>query len=374
MKKLFGFPSSKTELTWPLAQSLIITIWVILRNGLRTSGPGELGLESLQLFPKARYYVSESFGPLIIGKIFQLNTWQRWSNFYLIITLLIIFFGIFLLISKLHQVGLLLTMALSVSPFATTILAQIGHYDSFTIFGWLIYIIAFRSNKKFLRVAGLLIAISGNPTQTLISIICVLLLSKVYQRNTDQKIFAKDFLFVIIFYGFIQSWLTYYEVSSRLLILPLYVVKSFTFLLQTFPNSISSLYGILWIYIFYCLLMINGKKRKIQFLLATIIFPFLATLLAVDGTRVFACISFPIFLYLLQVDKNWNLLLKINQNVNIKKIFVLACLFYPVNFVLVGQIYQPYSDLVQPLAKVVLNYDDWFYSVFNPLIDWYKAR
>ena len=374
MKKLFGFPSSKTELIWPLAQSLIITIWVVLRNGLRISGPGELGLESLQLFPKARYYVSESFGPLIIGKIFQLNTWQRWSNFYLIITLLIIFFGIFLLISKLHQVGLLLTMALSVSPFATTILAQIGHYDSFTIFGWLIYIIAFRSNKKFLRVAGLIIAISGNPTQTLISIICVLLLSKVYQRNTDQKIFAKDFLFVIIFYGFIQSWLTYYEVSSRLLILPLYVVKSFTFLLQTFPNSISSLYGILWIYIFYCLLMINGKKRKIQFLLATIIFPFLATLLAVDGTRVFACISFPIFLYLLQVDKNWNLLLKINQNVNIKKIFVLACLFYPVNFVLVGQIYQPHSDLVQPLAKVVLNYDDWFYSVFNPLIDWYKAR
>ena len=374
MKKLFGFPSSKTELTWPLAQSLIITIWVILRNGLRTSGPGELGLESLQLFPKAKYYVSESFGPLIIGKIFQLNTWQRWSNFYLIITLLVIFFGIFLLISKLHHVGLLLSMALSVSPIATTILAQIGHYDSFTIFGWLIYIIAFRSNKKFLRVAGLIIAISGNPTQTLISIICVLLLSKVYQRNTDQKIFAKDFLFVIIFYGFIQSWLTYYEVSSRLLILPLYVVKSFTFLLQTFPNSISSLYGILWIYIFYCLLMINGKKRKIQFVLATIIVPFLATLLAVDGTRVFACITFPIFLYLLQVDKNWNLLLKINQNANTRKIFVLACIFYPVNFVLVGQIYQPYSDLVQPLAKVVLNYDDWFYSVFNPLIDWYKAR
>jgi hypothetical protein len=265
-------------------------------------------------------------------------------------------------------------MALSVSPISTTILAQIGHYDSFTIFGWLIYIIAFRSNKKFLRVAGLLIAISGNPTQTLISIICVLLLSKVYQRNTDQKIFAKDFLLVIIFYGFIQSWLTYYEVSSRLLILPLYVVKGFTFLLQTFPNSISSLYGILWIYIFYCLLMINGKKRKIQFVLATIIVPFLATLLAVDGTRVFACITFPIFLYLLQVDKNWNLLLKINQNANTRKIFVLACIFYPVNFVLVGQIYQPYSDLVQPLAKVVLNYDDWFYSVFNPLIDWYKAR
>lgn len=374
MKKLFGFPSSKTELIWPLAQSLIITIWVVLRNGLRISGPGELGLESLQLFPKAKYYVSESFGPLIIGKIFQLNTWQRWSNFYLIITLLVIFFGIFLLISKLHHVGLLLSMALSVSPIATTILAQIGHYDSFTIFGWLIYIIAFRSNKKFLRVAGLTIAISGNPTQTLISIICVLLLSKVYQLNTDQKIFAKDFLFVIIFYGFIQSWLTYYEVSSRLLILPLYVVKSFTFLLQTFPNSISSLYGILWIYIFYCLLMINGKKRKIQFVLATIIVPFLATLLAVDGTRVFACITFPIFLYLLQVDKNWNLLLKINQNANTRKIFVLACIFYPVNFVLVGQIYQPYSDLVQPLAKVVLNYDDWFYSVFNPLIDWYKAR
>jgi len=374
MKKLFGFPSSRTELTWPLLQSLIITIWVILRNGLRISGPGELGLESLQLFPRARYYVSESFGPLIIGKIFQLNTWQRWSNFYLIITLLIIFFGIFLLISKLHQVGFLLSIALSVSPIATTILAQIGHYDSFTIFGWLIYIIAFRSNKKFLRLVGLTIAISGNPTQTLISIICVLLLSKVYQRNTDQKTFAKDFLFVLIFYGFIQSWLTYYEVSSRLLILPLYVVKSFSFLLQTFPYSISSLYGILWIFIFYCLFMVNGKNRKIQFALAVIIFPFLATLLAVDGTRVFACISFPIFLYLLQIDTNWNLLLKINNNAIIRKIFVLACLFYPVNFVLVGQIYQPYSDLVQPLAKVVLNYDEWFYSAFNPLIDWYKSR
>ena len=66
--------------------------------------------------------------------------------------------------------------------------------------------------------------------------------------------FAKDFLFVLIIYGFIQSWLTYYEVSSRLLILPLYVVKSFSFLLQTFPYSISSLYGILWIFIFYCLI------------------------------------------------------------------------------------------------------------------------
>jgi len=374
MKKLFGFPGTRTELTWPLLQSLIITIWVILRNGLRISGPGELGLESLQLFPRARYYVSESFGPLIIGKIFQLNTWQRWSNFYLIITLLIIFFGIFLLISKLHQVGFLLSIALSVSPIATTILAQIGHYDSFTIFGWLIYIIAFRSNKKFLRLVGLTIAISGNPTQTLISIICVFLLSKVYQRNTDQKTFAKDFLFVLIFYGFIQSWLTYYEVSSRLLILPLYVVKSFTFLLQTFPYSISSLYGILWIFIFYCLFMINGKNKKIQFGVVVIIIPFLATLLAVDGTRVFACISFPIFLYLLQIDTNWNLLLRINHNANIRKIFVFACIFYPINFVLVGQIYQPYSDLVQPLAKVVLNYNEWFYSVFNPLIDWYKSR
>ena len=93
MKKLFGFPSSRTELTWPLLQSLIITIWVILRNGLRISGPGELGLESLQLFPKAKYYVSESFGPLIIGKIFQLNTWQRWSNFYLIILFVFVFYN-----------------------------------------------------------------------------------------------------------------------------------------------------------------------------------------------------------------------------------------------------------------------------------------
>ena len=290
MKKLFGFSSSRKELTWPLLQTLAITIWVVLRNGLRISGPGELGLESLQLFPKARYYVSESFGPLIVGKILQLNTWQRWSNFYLIMTLLIIFFGIFLLISKLQQTGFLLAIVLSVSPIATTILAQIGHYDSFTIFGWLIYIVAFRSNKRFLRVAGLILAISGNPTQSLISIFCVLLLSKIYERKDDQKIFAKDFLFVLIFYGFIQSWLTYYEVSSRLLILPLYVVKSFTFLLQTFPYSISSLYGILWIFIFYCLLMINGKHKKIQFGLVVIIFPFLATLLAVDGTRVFVCI------------------------------------------------------------------------------------
>ena len=196
MKKQFGLSSSRTALTWPLFQTLIITFWVILRNGLRISGPGELGLESLQLFPKARYYVSESFGPLIIGKIFQLHTWQRWSNFYLIMTLLIIFFGIFLLISKLHQIGFLLSIALSVSPFATTILAQIGHYDSFTIFGWLIYIMAFRSNKKYLRVSGLILAISGNPTQSLVSIFCVLLLSKIYERNADQKIFCKYFLFL----------------------------------------------------------------------------------------------------------------------------------------------------------------------------------
>jgi len=374
MKKLFSFSSSRKELTWPLLQTLVITIWVILRNGLRISGPGELGLESLQLFPKARYYVSESFGPLIIGKIFQLNTWQRWSNFYLIITLLFIFFGIFLLISKLHQTGVLLSIVFSVSPIATTVLAQVGHYDLFTIIGWLVYIVAFRINKKLLRITGLTIAISGNPTQSLISIICLFLLSKVYERETDLKILTKDFLYTLIFFWVIQSWLIYYDVSSRLLILPLYIVKSSTFVLQTFPNSISSLYGILWMFIFYCLFIIKDKNKKIQFGLAVIIFPFLATLLAVDGTRVFACISIPIFLYLLQMDTNWNLLLKINQNINLRKIIIFACLFYPLNFVLVGQIYQPYSDLVQPLAKIVSNYDNWFYSVFNPLIDWYKTR
>jgi hypothetical protein len=373
MKKLFSFSSSRKELTWPLLQTLIITIWVIIRNGLRISGPGELGLESLQLFPKARYYVSESFGPLIIGKIFQLNTWQRWSNFYLIITLLFMFFGIFLLISKLNKAGVLLSIVFSVSPIATTILAQVGHYDLFTIIGWLVYIVAFRINKKFLRIAGLTIAISGNPTQSLISIICLLLLSKVYECKTDLKILTKDFLYTLIFFGVVQSWLIYYEVSSRLLILPLYIAKSSTYLLQTFPNSIASMYGIFWIFIFYSVFIINDRNKKIQFSFSAVILPFLATTLAVDGTRVFACVSFPILLYLLQVNKNWNLLQKISKDELLRKLLIIAFLFYPLNFVLVGQFYQPYSELVQPLAKVVLNYDQWFYSVFNPVIDWYKS-
>lgn len=373
MKKLSDFLSSKNTLTWSLFQTFVITIWTILRNGVRISGPGELGLESLKIFPEAKYYVSESFGPLIIGKIFQLNTWHRWSNFYLAITLLTLFFSIFFLIIKLHQIGLLISIAISVSPVATTILAQIGHYDLFTILGWMIYIFAFKTNRRFLQITGLTIAISGNPTQSLISIICIFLLSKIYERKVDQKIFIKDFLFVLFLYGVIQVWLILYEVSGRFLILPLYIVKSSAYLLQTFPYSISSMYGILWIFIFYCLFMIKDMNKKMQFGIAAIAIPFLATLLAVDGTRVFACISFPIFLYLLQIDKNWSFFEKINRNVNVKKIFIASCLFYPVNFVLVGQIYQPYADLVTPLAKVVADYEEWFYSVFNPIIDWYKS-
>ena len=351
--------------------AFLLVAWTIFRNGIRIQGPGELGLSALQYFPTARYYVSESFGPLLFGKIFGLNNSFRWSSLYLVLTLTTIYMAYFFALKNFGKLGFLYSLAFSISPYIITLLQQIGHYDYFTIVGWLIYYLGFYNKNNLLKYIGLTIAASGNPEQALLSVISIYLICR-YKSNAElQKEIKSHVAYVLLLFIFIQVWMTWYGASGRLFLVVLYLIKSTTFFLQTFPNSYTSLYGIFWLPIIFYLFQTSNKFSK---LLPIVIIPLLATILAVDGTRIFSCVSLPILLFLIVNGEFDDLLSIVIKSRDAFILFLAICLFFPFSYVLVGANMEPFGHLRSIFSQMELSYTEWLRNLikngFVHIKDW----
>lgn len=353
MRVLFKFKKITES---PIFVSSLILIWMVFRNGIRVQGPGELGISALKYFPEAKYYVSESFGPLLLGKLLNLNTDFKWSTLYLITTLSFIFVVNIWVIREFKIKGILILGLFSISPYAINLLIAIGHYDLFTIIGWTLYSYAVYKNKSKFRKCALLLAISGNPEQALLSSAGLFLLSlRSYQLKERNK-FKTDLILTLIIFAVVQIWLIFFGAGGRVLLVILYLAKSTTFFAQMFPNSFTSLYGIFWPFvIFYILKEPNIRSKTINFI-SLIALPLFATIIAVDGTRVFSCISLPILLKILSdsdIHKFFDLILS-------KKIYLsLAigiCLTFPFSFISVGQPYEPYLKFQTTFSQIENEY------------------
>lgn len=354
--------------------SLLLLLWTILRNGIRIQGPGELGLKAAEAFPKASYYVSESFGPLLIAKLFGLDTAFKWSTVYLVSTLLLIFCAYFWSIKHFNSVGLVVILFFSVSPYSINLLNQIGHYDLFTISGWLIYFYALQKKKRTLNIIGLLVAISGNPEQALLSTVSLYILSTIEGDEVTKKKFRNDLVIALCLFILIQFWLIYFGAGGRVLLVVLYFVKSTSYFLINFPNSVTSLYGIFWLPIIYYIFTLNFKTHKIKAVLSLILIPMIATALAVDGTRIFSCISLPMLLFLIY-SKKYEAILRIVSSKKISLNLIISfCIFFPFTYILVGYSYEPYSFLRDDFLKIEKSYDalllDFARNLYHLAKDW----
>jgi hypothetical protein len=340
----------------PVFLAALILIWTLLRNGIRVQGPGELGLTALKYFPEAKYYVSESFGPLLIGKLFNLNSEYKWSISYLIATLVFIYIVNLWVLKEFKAKGFLILALFSISPYAINLLIAIGHYDLFTLVGWTIYSYAVYRKHDKLRKFALFLAISGNPEQAFLSSIGLFLLSLKTKKLNEKSIFKTDLIISLIIFLMVQIWLINFGAGGRVLLVILFLVKSTTFFVQTFPNSLTSLYGIFWpLVIFYILKSTNNRLRFIN-LISLIVIPFFATIVAVDGTRIFACISLPLILNILSdsdINKffDWILTKRLYLNLAIG-----LCLLFPFSFISVGQPYEPYLKFQTKFSQIENQY------------------
>jgi hypothetical protein len=250
-------------------------------------------LPASQALPKPTGYFSASLGNLILAKIFKINSVESWIILHLII--LIITFAIILWIvyrSTQTDQSILILMIFSLTSFST-LPGSIGKYDVITFFGGVLLVLSTKTSTSVLAIS---IMALGNPEQAILASVClfVLSLNKVFDFCKSK---AKLSMSVsILIYLVIQGWmLSNSMVSNRITLIPYYLNLSISNFVNSPLNTLWFWMGIGWITILTVIFYFDGKERM-KILGSLILIPATATILTVDGARVYGLIILPSFM------------------------------------------------------------------------------
>lgn len=174
-----------------------------------------------------------------------------------------------------------------------TLLQSVGNYDPITYIGCLVLIFG---RHKITWAAGALILALGNPEQAILCSVSLVILSQSQIFSAYRQKAVLSLLVSFIVWLVVMGWMFAYGVrENRLGLLPYFAGLAFENFLSNPPAHIWSWYGPAWILVISLMLSLCGRTRWILFV-SLIALPGVATVITVDGARVFGILSFPVLL------------------------------------------------------------------------------
>jgi hypothetical protein len=276
----------------------LLVFLIIIKNGIHPIGSDWISwvYRAGNSFPKPINYLSYSFGPIFISKIFSFPSFLVWWLIFAVFTILF-YVGIYFMIKILSKNNfkkyaiVFFAFTFSVSP-----LYYVGHYDLFTIGAG---ILAATTRNKSLIIIAALIAVSANPEQAMMTSLCVLIFA-LGSKNLMDEFIAKSWLLIsIISYLGIRLFIGQGNDGSRFKIIINQMKDIGLDSLGKINFIVFSVFGVGWIVIFLGSSYIM-KIAKIKYLLlGSVVLPLLFSILILDRTRVGVAIgTLPILLLL----------------------------------------------------------------------------
>lgn len=277
---------------------VLIVLLIILKNGVHPIGSDWISwvYASGKSFPNPTNYLSYSFIPLFISKLFSFPSYLIWWLIFATFTLFF-YFGVFHAIKNLGKDSfkkytvVFFAFTLSVSP-----LYYIGHYDLFTISAG---VLAATTKNKYLIVIAAFLAVGANPEQAMMTSLCVLIFSLGSKKELDKFIARSWLLISVASYFTIRILIGQGNDGSRIKII-LNQMKDVS--LDSFGKLnfiIFSVFGVGWIIIFLGISQIKRHSTFNLLVLGSIIMPVIFAILILDRTRVGVAIgTLPILLLL----------------------------------------------------------------------------
>lgn len=261
----------------------------VLRNGIHFDiGSVDFAAGAREL-PKPLNWFSSSWGPSVVGRLTGLDaTTDTWNAGFLALTLLAMAVTAVVVLARPTPRRRIALVLLACSPLPAVLLYGIGRYDLFLITGSALVAMAHRWPVVLL---GALIACSANPEQSIVSALCLLLVSMAPRFRAKRP---HAWLFggvAVVNWIAVSVWFDHYDVDgSRALLFPVWVAKSVQGFLEAFPLSLYSWFGALWLVVLFVAGSLTGRSR--WFVIAGLFaLPAIFTVTTLDGTRVFVCVA-----------------------------------------------------------------------------------
>lgn len=283
-------------------QMIFVCTFFFLKNGIVTESDNvkNVYLPSALALPDATSYWSASVGNQIIARIFQIENVTSWIFLHsVLIIMAIISCALYVKSEKEIPRGFLLLVLASL-PASVTLVATVGKYDVLTYIGAFLISIP---EGRLLPLVGVLIMALGNPEQTIMAMICLIVLSSIPKFEPLKETAIWGLAIAMTWYTLIQIWMiSTGVVGNRITMLPLFLTTSISNFMVSPLSSIWSWYGVLWLVII--LIFVNSKRQtRIRIFLSVVAIPGFCTLVTADGARVFSLIVAPAILSVIRV---WN--------------------------------------------------------------------
>ncbi|MEZ5117533.1 MAG: hypothetical protein R2737_14830 [Candidatus Nanopelagicales bacterium] len=244
-------------------------------------------------FPRPIDWFSGSVGNLTLARIIGVDTPRSWIQLHVVLVAAAIAAGL-ILASRARLTDRATTVLVLFSATATpALLWSVGRYDPLTYVGaCLIVLVPSRSSA----VLGALVMALGNPEQAVVACAALLILSGASAFRDWRRVALTALATSGTVWLAVQLWLSLNGVGrSRLTVLPEYLGASLHRAMDNPATFAWSWLGVGWLLVLALLVVSPGWSRL--WIGASVIgLPALATVLTLDGARVYGMAVLPAYL------------------------------------------------------------------------------
>jgi hypothetical protein len=185
--------------------------------------------------------------------------------------------------------GVLIIFIFSLSSISS-LAGSLGKYDPVTFLGGIIFILA---RKNHFSLFGAVIMSLGNPEQSILACLILLVLSKIQYFVEWRRRALNGLIIACVIYLLIQSWMILHGlVINRVTALPYFLELSLKNFVSSPFSNLWTWFGIAW-FIVISLVAYFPRRERFLLIISILGIPSFVTVITADGARVFSLIVLP---------------------------------------------------------------------------------
>lgn len=276
-------------------QVVLVLVVLVAKNAfdIELRNIQEAYLPGVQEFPTAVGYFSGSYGQVVIAAVLGITTTTQWVILHVILIAVALTTGFWLVGRRDAHSRSFLILALAAATATSSLFVSIGKYDVITYLGSVILAL---SRSLPAATLGALVMASGNPEQSILASVALLVLSFAGEFRDLRRRAAAAIVATTLTWLMVQVWFIVSDMGvGRLQLLPEYFAESITVVIANPADSAWGWLGAGWLFVLVGIIAISARSRK--WVVASLVaVPALAAAVTADGPRVFGAVSLPVYL------------------------------------------------------------------------------
>ncbi len=267
-----------------------LVMLVVLRAGFRPSDGILAYVKTAKSFPDyVDGFMTTSLLHPLFGGMLGLSSRIAWMAGFLVVGV-VVYAILWRTLGSKSDSGRTAFLLLLFSQIGTSMLIQVGTYDTLLIFGTVLVV---ASRSWLLQLAGVMVMVGANVELAVASLVCLALVSSVAETTIRPR------RILLLGAGSALVWTAYaYWLFGSKMISDgrtgffFDQLKSSVILnTRTIPLMIFSFYGICWLPVLAIIRHVTRPGQRFVLIAALILIPASLTFLTLDGTRVFVSLS-----------------------------------------------------------------------------------